>query len=57
MAAEDQVVDMLASVVTKLAVAGVDVALKISGTGAKAIALSFYSLGKTINRKIKEGNV
>lgn len=55
MAAEDQVVDMLASVVTKLAVAGVDVALKISGTGAKAIALSFYSLGKTINRKIKEG--
>lgn len=55
MAAEDQAVDMLFNVVTRLAIAGTEIGLKITGAGARAIGLSFYSLGKIINEKIKAG--
>ncbi len=55
MAAEDAVVDMLFTIATRIMVSGAELGLKITGTGAKAIAVSFYALGKSIFEKEKSG--
>lgn len=51
MAAEDAVVDVM----MKIVMTGVDVGLKISGAGAKAIGLSMYALAKSIREKQLSG--
>lgn len=51
MAAEDAVVDVM----MKLVMTGVDVGLKISGAGAKALGVSLYALAKSIRDKQASG--
>ena len=55
MAAEDAVVETVFNVATRILVAGTELGLKIAGTGAKAIGVSFFALAKKIAEKEKTG--
>ena len=55
MAAEDAVVDTLFNVAMKLVLGGTELGLKVAGSGAKAVAVSFYALGKSILEKRRTG--